>query len=647
MQEHQSFNDFVAEVKQKYSIADYIESLNVKVVRNGNSVKSLCLFHSEKTPSMVINEDFQNYRCFGCGANGDIIALVRNYENLSFYDALTKLAEGAGMEMPHFNDAADRPKVPLLRLREIVAKSQEYFRYCFTQLPESHPAKQQVVSRGLNINGYQYYGYAPYLEERLSENFVVSRALVKYLESLGYNEAEILESRMGRKAGRTLVDVFSHRLMFPIASASGAYVGFTGRALSESEKAKYVNTTESPIFKKRKSLFNLELARKCAREKQCIYATEGQFDAISVSESGIENVVAISGTAITEEQIRLMYQSVGDKGRVVICFDGDDAGMRKALSALPVAGALQDSLDIVPMPDGLDPSDLRTQIGDIAFVEYMEANRTSLIDYKMQRALRVWLEDGDRSALRELFSEIYSPVQRDRLKKVASFRLNIPLSSIEEEVGKDTPVPKKPQVKVTGEQEKMRKIYSTKTGVTPEHEYEYKVLSVDTLGWIEKIQDDKRVADSILAKLGLIVLRYPDLLPEIRGLWRFTMTPYRELYARMLQNGVSLPVLPENYSELSDFVSYLTQSDLVSCIDDKSESYEYFYQLKGLFIKLLSNKLRSESIQDWTEERSLITGGLDPEASLSEEIYHQLQCSFGQAFDRLKMSEGKIGRLVE
>lgn len=403
----EDFKSKVIEVKSAYDLAEYIENSGVSLKPNGaGRYKGLCPFHMEKTPSFIVNEAFQSYRCFGCGAHGDLLSFVQEYETLSFIEALSKLAEARGITIER-SDGGN--SIDYRELKRIVKHTARFFRAHFKQLPESHPAKKEIIDRGLSLNKMAY-GYAP--EGRT--------ALYDYLSKRGFKDDDILLTGVcklyeGRKKP---VDFWNGRLMFFIQDITGGFIGFSSRKINENDKGgKYINSPDSPIFNKSKALYNISHARTTAAKEEKIYVTEGQFDVAALVEAGLSNVVASSGTAFTEEHAMMCRRLVRDTGEIIFCFDGDSAGRGASRKVFEHTPLIHSQAWAVPMPAGKDPCDLREDLGNENFVKFLEKKKVPLISYILDGIL----ESHDTST--ELGREAYLEEAMGVLRSVTSVTL--------------------------------------------------------------------------------------------------------------------------------------------------------------------------------------------------------------------------------
>jgi DNA primase len=332
----------------------------VRLVRRGNRHQGLCPFHQEKTPSFYVFEDQGNYHCFGCGAHGNAIDFVMAVEGLSFPEALQRLADLTGIPAPARTAAG--AELRRERLDPLVAANQAAARWFREQLAGAagRGARDYLARRGVPPALQQQFGlgYAPEARD----------GLVRALEAEGIAAATQVAAGLAvdpEDGGRPF-DRFRHRLMFPIVDARGRLVGFGGRALGDA-KAKYLNTPETPLFKKGSLLYGLDQASRPARDRKQIFIVEGYLDVIAMHEAGFANTVAPLGTAVGEDQLKLLWRHAEEP---YVCLDGDAAGLAAALRmirrALPIMLGGQ-TLRFLVLPAGEDPDSLLHGRGRAAF----------------------------------------------------------------------------------------------------------------------------------------------------------------------------------------------------------------------------------------------------------------------------------------
>lgn len=374
-----SFKEVIRQVKNEYNIVDYIKANGVDLKASGNGTyKGLCPFHNEKTPSFSVSEDFQNYRCFGCDAQGDIISFAEKTHTINFVEAVKMLAEEKGIEIDSKMQEGSRHDITAIR--KILEDARNFYRHHYNQLDDKHPAKQEIIKRGLNHNN-ELYGYAP----------EAPNALYTFLNKKGYKDKDIEDSTLVvfYEDGRAPWDFFHGRLLITLSDYLGRPISFTSRKIFEDDymKAKYINGKESPIFLKKTNLFGADIAKKKARETGEIFVVEGQFDQISMWENGVENVVATSGTAFTEEHANLLMRMVGDSGKVTFIMDGDKAGVSSAVKIFTDTPSLHSNSYAVLLKKGKDPCDY-IEAGGIELLNKAIKGRLTLYDFVIDVTVR-------------------------------------------------------------------------------------------------------------------------------------------------------------------------------------------------------------------------------------------------------------------
>ena len=344
---------------------------SVRLQKAGREHKACCPFHDEKSPSFYVNDEKGFYHCFGCGAHGDAIRWMTDHQGLAFMDAVKELAGEAGMDIPEPDPRAAKAAQKRDTLHDVTTAAQEWFRHNLTT-PEGAEARAYLQTRGFDprIVARFGFGFAP------DERQALKQALVRFPEPMLIEAGLRIEVE-----DRDPYDRFRGRLMLPIEDARGRVIAFGGRILSkEKTKApKYLNSPDTPLFDKGRTLYNLHRAAPAARQSGRIVVVEGYMDVIALAAAGIDEAVAPLGTALTEHQIEMLWRHVEAP---ILCFDGDAAGQRAALRAITRALPLlrpAHTLRIVRLPEGLDPDDLIKARGPAAMEEVLGEAR-SLLD---------------------------------------------------------------------------------------------------------------------------------------------------------------------------------------------------------------------------------------------------------------------------
>lgn len=377
---------FLDEIRMRLSLSDIIGK-RVRVTRAGREFKACCPFHHEKTPSFTINDDKQFYHCFGCGAHGDVINFVMQHDNLSFMDAVEQLAAEAGLQMPKPDPKAVEQSRKEKGLHDLMDAATTWFE---DQL--KNPANADVLgyldNRGLDegARGQFRIGFAP----------ADGQALRTFLKAQGYTDPQMIEVGLIKEStkGTQPYSFFRDRVMFPVADKRGRVVAFGGRVLPDHMRppnknssytpAKYMNSTDTPLFDKGRMLYGENFARQAVREGHTLIVTEGYMDVIACHRAGFKGAVAPMGTALTDEQILSLWKIMGEDGKIpVLCFDGDNAGRRAASRAcsnvLPLLKPGK-SVRFAFLPEGEDPDSILRAGGKKAFQSVLTAS-LSLFDF--------------------------------------------------------------------------------------------------------------------------------------------------------------------------------------------------------------------------------------------------------------------------
>ena len=399
---------FLAELRSRIGLAELV-GRRVKLTRHGREHTGLCPFHNEKTPSFTVNEDKGFYHCFGCSAHGGAIDFVMNTEGLSFPEAVERLAAEAGLEVPRSAPRDQAAEARRKNLYDVMQIAADWFEGQLIGVAGAG-ARDYLRGRGLSEATIARFhlGYAP------EQRDLMKRTLM----ARGIEEGQLIEAGLliAPEDGGDSYDRFRDRLMFPITDSRDRVVAFGGRALG-AQRAKYLNSPETPIFHKGDLLYNLANARQPARDGGRLVVVEGYMDVIALDQVGLAYAVAPLGTALTETQMTLSWRMVAEP---ILCFDGDAAGQRAAqraaLRALPLLKPGH-SLRFVALPPGEDPDSLVRAKGAAAFDELLAAAlplsevlwrlqvQNKSLETPEQRA-------GLRKDLRDLVGEIADPTVR-------------------------------------------------------------------------------------------------------------------------------------------------------------------------------------------------------------------------------------------
>lgn len=407
--------DITEKIKERADIVE-IASNYTRLKKSGRRYVGLCPFHSEKTPSFTVDPEKGLYHCFGCGAGGDIFTLIMEKEGMDFPSALEYLAKKYNIVIPKKTSPTRKIEEEIY---EINQSAQIFFQNSLKGR-DGEMARKYIEGRGISSTWVETLGlgYSPNQWD----------SLVKYLRGRGYNESVIVLSGLGIKTERGLIDRFRGRIMFPIKNISGRIIGFGGRTIFD-ENPKYLNSPETPVYRKRMELFGLDLAKEEIKAKGYAILVEGYMDQISLFINGFKNTVASLGTSLTEEQVSLLRKFTD---KIYLFYDPDNAGIASTKRAIPVILSQDISLKIVTIPEGSDPDSFVREKGREG-VEEVLSKALSPVEflvknYKiMERISPEERARGIRSII-EVLNGIREPIlRRTYVKELSS------LTSIEEE----------------------------------------------------------------------------------------------------------------------------------------------------------------------------------------------------------------------
>ncbi len=406
----------MSQVQQIKEASDIIQLIGerLSLQRSGSNFRGLCPFHSEKSPSFFVNEQFQRYTCFGCGEKGDVFTFLEKYEGMTFGEALKYLADRAGITLEQQSpDPAETERIRLLGLLDL---AKEYYHYLLTQHEVGEPARVYLKERGVTQESIKVF--------RLGYAMSAWDSLIHYLHTKKkYEVRDVIAAGLAIQGKNNRpYDRFRNRLMFPLANHRGQIVGFSGRLLdNQAKEAKYINTPETLLYHKSQMLFGLSELYQPIRQKREVVVVEGEFDVISSAQAHVNNVVAIKGSALTTEHARLLSR-VAD--RALLSLDMDAAGVEATKRAIAVAKNTNLELRVIQIPNGKDPDELARQ--DPAAWRQAVKNTSSVYDFFLTAAVRRFdpaQPEGKRQIMEELapiLAEIPLVVEQEvYIKKLA------------------------------------------------------------------------------------------------------------------------------------------------------------------------------------------------------------------------------------
>lgn len=422
----------IEKVRSSLDIVDVIgEYLQLK--KHGRNYFGLCPFHGEKTPSFSVSADKQIYRCFGCGAGGNVFSFMMDIEGFTFLEAFKHLANKANVDIGEVVDL-DKHSGPSKQAQAMIDAHevlQKLYHHLLTHTEEGQVAYQYLLNRGFTDEAIKKFklGFAPD-----SWNMVT-----RFLHKRGYSLEEIANAGIlgERKSDGQYFDRFRNRIMFPIWDYQGRTIAFGGRTLGD-QNPKYLNSPETRIFNKSKTLYGLHLARSEMRKKQEVILFEGYVDVISAWKAGVENGIATLGTSLTEEQASIIRRNVES---VIICYDSDKAGINATLRATQILSKAGCYIKIARMPDGMDPDDYIVKYGAKKFKEDVLGASQTVMAFKMDflRRGKNLQNEGERiryieEVLQEI-SKLSKAIERDHYLRQLSEEFSISLDALKEQQG--------------------------------------------------------------------------------------------------------------------------------------------------------------------------------------------------------------------
>jgi len=428
-------SDDVSRVKETIDVVDLVGEY-VQLKPAGVNHKGLCPFHNEKSPSFMVNRERQSWHCFGCNKGGDIFSFVQEMEGLDFREALKMLADKAGVQLTHTISNVESSQKN--RVKDVVREAARFFHHFLLKMDASVPARDYLTQRGLTTETI----------ERWQIGFVSDQwdLLTKYLLKKGYSIDDLIASGLTIKrdgadtrSGRGFYDRFRGRIMFPIWDAHDTVVGFTGRVLVETEYSggKYVNTPQTILYDKSRVVFGLNKAKQAIKSQNLIVMVEGQMDVIACHQAGMENVVATSGTALTEQQIALLKRY---SNTMSMAFDMDDAGIAAAKRGIDMAIESGMNVKVIQIPEGAgkDPDECIKQNKDV-WIDAV-AHATGIMEWYLDRAFmhRSITDPRDKQMIaNDILAEIARipyAVERDHWVGELSHRLGVDMSVLREDL---------------------------------------------------------------------------------------------------------------------------------------------------------------------------------------------------------------------
>ena len=401
-------------------VSDYVE-----LKPKGRKLWACCPLHGEKTPSFSVSPDKQLFYCFGCHAGGTVIQFVMDMERLTFYEAVQQLANRVGMELPNeINDReVQRQRAYKKRIIEANTEAARYYSQCFRDPEIGKDAQAYAARRGLTAEIVTRFGigYAPDTWD----------SLLKLLKSKGYSEKELVDAGLlvHNNERNTVYDAFRGRLIFPILGVNSQVLGFGARVMGD-EKPKYINTGDTPVYNKRNNLYGLYLHRN--EKLDDLIMVEGYMDVIGLYKAGVRNAVASLGTALTQQQARLLKRYVE---KVYIAYDGDAAGQNAMVRGLEILKTEGLEVRVITFPDDLDPDEYVQIYGKEGF-DRLKENALSLNAFKLETMAKGFdlTDENERERYAKAacaFVAGLQPIEQERYYKLIAKKTGYPLEALE------------------------------------------------------------------------------------------------------------------------------------------------------------------------------------------------------------------------
>lgn len=576
---------FLQELKARNDITEIVSSY-VSLKRRGRNMVGLCPFHSEKTPSFNIYTENGSFYCFGCGVGGDVISFIMKIENLDYVEAVKFLAQRAGMELP---DSGYDDSMSKLR-RRVFEANREAARFYYATLISPKGAKGLEYFRGrcLSDKTIRRFGLG-FADDDWS-------SLCNHLKQKGFSENEIVAANLGvkRRNGNGIYDRFTNRVMFPIIDVRGNVIAFGGRIMTD-EKPKYLNTSDTLVFKKSANLFSLNNAKSSG--SRTLILCEGYMDVIAVNQAGFQNAVATLGTALTVEQALLMKRYADE---VIICYDADEAGQKATARAIPILRNAGLDIRVLTVPNGKDPDEfIRSHGADGATAFKLLIDKSGNdIEYrlnKLKSKYNVELTDGKVSFLKDaskVIATISSPIERDVYISKLSSELSVDKNAIVKQVNSIA--------RRNGKEEYKKEITNIQKNLSRQTD------KIDTE------HHKKPRSSSAEESLVVFLINNPDyakIISDAVSPDKFQNTLMRRYYTYVLDrinNGLD-PLTNIAADFTSDEASYLYRimSRSVKSASTESAMYEYINVINEESQKL-SNKdiadMSSEQINDYLKK---------------------------------------------
>lgn len=560
-------DSFLQELRLKTDVVDLISSY-VSLKKRGNTYVGLCPFHNEKTPSFTVYENTQSFYCFGCGAGGDSVSFMRKIENLDYIDAVKVLAQRAGMQMPDegYDDSLSKKRKTILQINRETARF--YHNYMMSE--QGKVGLQYFLNRGLSQKTIRHFGlgYAP---NKWDELF-------KHLKSKGYDVSDILTAGVVRKGEKGYYDYFRNRVMTPIIDVRGNFIAFGGRVLDDS-KPKYINTSDTLVYKKTNEVFGLNYAKDSGKDS--LILCEGYMDVIAMHQAGFTNAVAGCGTALTNEQVRLLSRYAKE---IILVYDNDEAGQKALNKAISLFDQVDVKISIPTLSGGKDPDEIIKNLGRARFADMLEnsSNEVEFAIMKLRRGFNLQTTQGKSQFAGEAVKILANatPIERDLYLSRLADELGIEKRALQAQLAE----------------------YSSRMA-KGQKKREYNKIIDDDLRRTRKESfeaDTSTVSLKAQARVIGLLMTYPDcyLLCKDLSSEEFTAGFYRKAYEAVTQrikDNLSLELIMFNEEFTDDEMGKFTQ--LVSVSQNSSNPKKEFTDC----INVIDNEYKKQNSKSTSE----------------------------------------------
>ncbi len=562
----------LAEIKYRNDI-ETVVSQYVTVKRAGKNLVGLCPFHNEKTPSFTLYPDNGSFYCFGCGKGGDVFTFTRLIENLDYIEAVKLLADRSGVTIPEdgYDDSFQKLKQTVLDINKATAK----FFHSHLMSPAGKWALDYLMGRGLDLSTIKHFGLGAAPDSW--------DALYKHLKGKGYTDADMIQANVIFKARNgQLYDRFRNRVMFPIINLRGNVIAFSGRANPNSDdKAKYINSSDTVVYKKSQNLFGINFAKNHCSER--VILVEGNMDVVSLHQAGFENTVAPLGTAFTEEQVKLLSRYTKE---IVITMDSDSAGQKAVMRAIETMQNSGLPIRVLVLPECKDPDEFIKKNGPARFKMLLEG-AVNEIEYRLLMAadgLDLSGEDGKIKYLQvaaKILSTVNDSITTDLYISKLSDKYGVAKSALADKVKEY----KSSFVKERRKKE-IRDIITPsykKDEINPEKLSNKKAAAAEEAvlsiliqhpDLYEKIKDSLTAEDFVTALNKTVFEEFVPLLQQNRDIDLSVLgdrfSPNEMGYVAFLQNHINIGT--NAYEVLKDSINVLKNEKKLKAINESSES---------------------------------------------------------------------------